>query len=128
MWPAVKEKPEKQTIGDELAKKLLTIAETAPNGLMIPLLYYLGLRRGEMLALQWGDFDWDSKVVHIRRAYDFTSKKPGQGDTPKTAQGERTVPLPDVLIDLLRPHRSLPHLHLLSDKGNQPAFSGAVSV
>ena len=120
MWPAVREKPEKQTIGDALAEKLLTIAETAPNGLMIPLLYYLGLRRGEMLALQWGDFDWDSKVVHIRRAYDFTAKKPGQDDTPKTAQGERTVPLPDALIDILRPHRSLPHLHLLSDKGNQP--------
>ena len=34
-------------------------------------LYYLGLRRGEALGLQWGDFDFDEDLVHIQRDIDF---------------------------------------------------------
>ena len=118
--PETKTPKEKQSIGDETATRLLSISQTAQNGLMIPLLYYLGLRRGEVLALQWGDFDWNAKTVHIQRAYDFTSKKPGENEAPKTFNGSRTVPVPDVLLDILRPLRGLPHILLLSDKGNLP--------
>jgi integrase len=53
-----------------------------------------GLRRGEMIGLQWGDVDLLERVLHVRRtigAYD----DPGEVSTTKTPAGERLVPILD---------------------------------
>ena len=86
---------------------------------MIYLLYYLGCRRGEMLGLQWGDFDWHTRMVHIQRSVDFNTGKSSVstlGPT-KTSTGDRWVPVPDDLADILLPLRGLPQTLLISDQG-----------
>jgi integrase len=56
-----------------------------------------GLRRGELVGLQWGDVDLLERVVYVRRSignYD----DPAEADdvlTTKTAAGERLVPILD---------------------------------
>jgi integrase len=53
----------------------------------------LGLRLGEVLGLQWGDFEKNEGVLHARRQWLVT----GQYGPPKTAAGFRGIPLPDDL-------------------------------
>jgi len=47
-----------------------------------------GLRRGELLALQWGDVDLDGGLLRVRAA--------------KTPSGIRDVPLPAFVVEVLR--------------------------
>ena len=103
----------------EEEERLLRTAASSQDGLMIYLLYYLGCRRGEMLGLQWGDFDWHTRMVHIQRSVDFNTGKSSVstlGPT-KTSTGDRWVPVPDDLAEILLPLRGLPQTLLISDQG-----------
>lgn len=52
----------------------------------------MGLRRGEVCGLSWGDVDFDRKVVSIRHSYDELGNLKGT----KTKAGTRLLPLPDI--------------------------------
>lgn len=56
-----------------------------------------GLRAGELWGLQWGDVDWNSKQIYVRR----TLWK-GQFQTPKSKYSSRKVDIPDMLVSELR--------------------------
>jgi integrase len=65
---------------------------------------FAGLRRGELLALTWVDIDLDRGAIRVTKALEETSagiriKK------PKSAAGERSVSLPQIVSDALREHR-----------------------
>ena len=111
---------EKLPLTIEQEDAVLDAASRNEYGLMIYLLYYLGLRRGEMLGLQWGDFDFNKKVVHIQRDIDFNSSGKSSvaviGDL-KTERADRIVPLPDALISILSPLRGLPNTFLIQKDG-----------
>ena len=115
--PTAKEK-EPLTIEQEDA--VLSAAANNEFGLMIYLLYFLGLRRGEMLGLQWGDFDFNKRIVHIQRDIDFnatgSSSRSAIGDL-KTQRANRLVPIPDALFSILMPLRGLPNTFLINDNG-----------
>lgn len=65
---------------------------------------YLGLRRGELLALRWRDLDLDLGTLQVRHTLQRVD-----GDLkflpPKTRTSRRTVPLPKPCLDALRSHR-----------------------
>ena len=88
--------------------RLLNAAEPARLGkdgmqrsnnyqLVIKFAIFTGVRSGELRGLQWGDVDWRSNQVHIRRAW-----KEGQFQQPKTRTSVRRIDLPKVLVDELR--------------------------
>lgn len=52
----------------------------------------MGVRRGEVCGLSWGDVDFDRKVVSIRHSYDELGNLKGT----KTKAGTRLLPLPDI--------------------------------
>jgi integrase len=56
-----------------------------------------GLRQGEQLGLQWGDIDWASKQVHVRRQF---SK--GKFSDLKTKHSRRRVGLSEGVLSALR--------------------------
>lgn len=112
----------KDSLTIEQEDALLLTASRHPYGLMIYLLYYLGVRRGEMLGLRWEDFDWQKKAVHIQRDIDFNTHSSSVavvGDL-KTKAANRWVPVPDELIEILAPLRSLPHMYLIADENGNP--------
>jgi integrase len=60
-----------------------------------------GIRRGELLALRWGDVDWFSKRIWVRR----NVNRHGQFQEPKTRGSVRAIAMPGTLIAALREHQ-----------------------
>jgi integrase len=80
----------------------------------ILLCLYTALRIGEVCALQWDDVDLDTGMLHVRQTLQrvrVAEAGPGAPKTrlmflpPKTESSVRSIPLPPVLVALLRRHK-----------------------
>ncbi len=65
------------------------------------MMLYCGLRRGEVLALDWSDIDLTSKVVKVTKAITFLTNQPII-KAPKSKAGIRDVPIPDFLVEIFK--------------------------
>ena len=63
-------------------------------------LLYTGCRKGEALALTFGDIDKTARRVHVAKSVYFVHNQ-GTIKKPKTQAGNREIILPEFLIDLL---------------------------
>lgn len=61
-------------------------------------LFWTGIRIGELLALNYKDFDLNAKTVKITKSYQKIKGK-DVITSPKTAKSTRTVGLPDFLVE-----------------------------
>ena len=59
-------------------------------------LYWAGIREGELLALTFDDFDLKAKTISITKTYQIVDGKEVVGP-PKTEKGRRVVQMPDTL-------------------------------
>jgi integrase len=67
-------------------------------------LLFMGLRRSELLALNWGNIDLAAKMIQVRQAVEET--KAGVSlKVPKTKNSTRDVTMPDIVVEALREHR-----------------------
>ena len=66
---------------------------------------YTGLRRGELLGLEWKDIDFDGSTVSISRNSLYTGRKGAYTDTTKTRQSRRVMKLPAALSAKLKQYR-----------------------
>jgi len=70
-----------------------------------------GMRKSELLGLQWGDVDWNSNTIFVKRSlkYRFKSKKKDEKswyfDTPKTKYSVRAIAMSPKLKEALEIHR-----------------------
>lgn len=65
--------------------------------------FWMGTRRGETLALQWKDIDFDNSTVSIRKT--VTKRIKGKDwalTTPKSKNSIRNITMPDIVISELR--------------------------
>ena len=58
------------------------------------ILYYTGMREGELLALTLGDIDFKAKQIHITKTY-YRIKGKDLINQPKTSSSERSIDIPD---------------------------------
>jgi integrase len=59
---------------------------------------FTGFRRGELLGLEWKDFDFENSVVTVRRTSNCTAEKGVYVDSPKTKNSRRSLKLsPDLM-------------------------------
>jgi integrase len=65
-----------------------------------------GLRRGELMGLQWGDVNLDTGRLEVRRAVEKTKAHGLQLKPPKTKRGRRGITLPAYAVEVLRQHRT----------------------
>ena len=99
---AQKGKPSKQR--EPLTDTEIKIVNKSINctfGLLAYFLLYTGLRKGELLALQWKDIDFANKLIHVYKSIYYESNKPCV-KLPKTKAGVRDVILLDCLADKLK--------------------------
>lgn len=73
---------------------------------MVMLALATGLRRGELVGLEWGDVDFAAGTITVQRAVCYV---PGRGlftKEPKTASSRRTLSVPPSVMALLKQHRA----------------------
>ncbi|QOS97926.1 site-specific integrase [Brevibacterium sp. JNUCC-42] len=73
--------------------------------LLFHMLIYTGARKGEILALQWHDIDFDKKTVSFSKTL-FYDKEGFIFQTPKTACSKRVISIDSKTLDLLRKWRT----------------------
>ena len=79
-----------------------------------------GMRRGEILALQWKDIDFDNNIINVTKSAEYIGNRANIKE-PKTEAGIRMVPLLDELKEFLltQPNRT-PDYYVISDDGKNP--------
>lgn len=95
------------------------IKRSADVWLLPTLILYTGLRRGEALALTWGDIDLDSQEIHVTKSLYHEGDRP-YIKTPKTASSVRMVPLLRPLRDVLPPPGDSADYVFSRDGGTSP--------
>lgn len=75
-------------------------------GLALKIVLELGLRRGELAGLEWGNIDLDSHCVNIKNNLIYSYGKVFM-ETTKTEESERTLYISDSLINMLKTHKKL---------------------
>nr|BBH95174.1 site-specific integrase [Thermogemmatispora argillosa] len=73
---------------------------------MIILALVTGMRRGELLALTWGDIDWKARSVEVCKTVEYFPHVGYVEDEPKTEAGKRHIILPVFAMELLKQHRA----------------------
>ena len=102
------EKPEISFLTDEETAVMLRANEKVRSDnlrTLIVLAVTSGMRRGEMLGLQWSSVDLDGHTVTVKQALEevggvFRFKK------PKAESSRRTIEIPEMTVDALRQHRA----------------------
>ncbi len=100
------ERKEMLTLTAEEAQRLLATAKGHRSEALLTLALTTGLRRGELLALQWKDIDWKDGSLQVRRS---VNRYAGQGfkvSEPKTKQSRRKIVLPAFVLEALKEHRT----------------------
>ena len=93
---------------------LLQAASERPDGLYMKIMLYCGLRPQEVDVLQWRFVDLDKKVIYVRQALKHKTSIIGP---PKSDAGERDVPIPDVLLEELKPRAAGPDEFVINRNG-----------
>lgn len=75
---------------------------------------FTGLRRGELLGLEWKDFDWDNCLMDVRRNSLWTKEKGIYTDSPKTKGSIRMLKLPQELVTQLLEYKKWQDEHKAS--------------
>ena len=101
-------KPEPKYLDEEQAKNLIDCLqnEGVQFRVMIELLMFTGLRRGELLGLEWSDIDFDNKIINVRRNSLYLPEMGVFEDETKTAGSQRAFKISDAVIDLLKEQRT----------------------
>ena len=65
---------------------------------------FTGMRRGEILALRWGNVDLAGKLIKVRQSLEVT-RAALRFKEPKSKAGTRDITLPAIVVDTLQAHR-----------------------
>lgn len=101
---------ERRALTEQEREQILATIHRHPQGALLAVLYYTGMRQGEMRGLQWGDINFDDGYIHIQRDIDSTNHN--QPGALKTRAADRIVPLSDPLRAILYPMRGLPTAYI----------------
>lgn len=108
---------------DEQVEKLLQATKGLPPYLFVMLGLYAGLRREEILALQWDSvyLDLEAPYLTVRRAWHTENNQPVILSELKTNAAKRNVPLPPQLLEALKEAKeSSASEYVIANKDGQP--------
>jgi integrase len=92
---------------DELLLLLkISSLETIKWRAIILLLICCGLRRGELLGLDWSDIDFRNNQIHIRKSSGYTTKDGIYTKSTKTERSMRILPMAEPIKSVLLDYRT----------------------
>ena len=93
----------KEALTDSQAKRLLEAIKGLPPYVFVMIGLYAGLRREEILGLQWDcvHLDCPAPYLSVQRAWHIENNRPVILTELKTAAARRDVPLPPQLVECL---------------------------
>lgn len=74
-----------------------TASNDIPFAFFAKFLLFTGCRRGEAFALMPQDIDFEKKTVTVNKTVEWLGSKPQIKSKPKTAAGNREIPIPNIL-------------------------------
>jgi integrase len=80
---------------------------------------YTGMRKGEILALQWKDINFEENTITVTKSVYFEGNTPRIKE-PKTKAGYRTIPLLPRLKDELLKSKKDDNEYVISENGKDP--------
>lgn len=104
--PKLAKKPV-EAFTQEQAEEFLSRLDSCPIDFrcMLTLLITTGIRRGELMGLQWRDIDFEHLTISIQRNVTYTPESGVVVDTPKTENSVRTIPIIPSVAELLAQYR-----------------------
>ena len=113
----------KNALTDEQVKLLLDTVKGLPPYTFIMIALYSGLRREEILGLQWDCvfLDVPTPYISVRRAWRSEHNRPVISTTLKTKAARRDVPIPKCLVACLREVKETAvSEYVIADRTGQP--------
>ncbi len=91
---------------DEEVQKLVEESKGTLIEIPIMLAAYMGLRRGEIAALQWKNVDMNGRILRIEESIAIDENYNAVAKKPKSAAGKRALPIPEVVFEALQRHKN----------------------
>ena len=113
----------REALTDQQVAVLLDTVKGLPPYLFIMLGLYAGLRREEILALQWDCvfLDAPTPYLSVRRAWRTEHNRPVISTVLKTKAAKRDIPIPKCLVDCLREAKASSNSdYVISDSNGEP--------
>lgn len=118
-----KAKKEKVALTDKQISTLLDTIKDLPPYLFVMLGLYAGLRREEILGLQWDCVHIDEEIpyISVRRAWRSVKNRPEVTTLLKTPAARRDIPIPQLLVDCLKAEKEKSSSdYVISDSNGEP--------
>lgn len=95
-------------LDDQQAIQLLELVQTQPiyYKTAIEVLLFTGMRRGELLGLEWHDIDFDKQTIKIQRSLQYLPDKGVFKDDTKNKSSNRVIKVPTTAIASLMQYRT----------------------
>ena len=113
----------REPLTDEQVRVLLDTIRDQPPYVFVMIGLYAGLRREEILGLQWDCVFLDEEVPYIavRRAWRSENNRPSVTTVLKTPHSRRDIPIPECLVNVLREQREKSNsIYVISDSEGMP--------
>lgn len=101
-------KQEAEFLDDKQAIHLLELMQEQPiyYRTAVAVLLFTGMRRGELLGLQWDDIDFENQTINIQRSLQYLPDRGVFVDETKNKSSNRVIKVPATAIDSLKSYRT----------------------
>ncbi len=106
--PPKAKRKEARYLDDIQAKKLLEAVQNEPYqySVIVQLLLFTGIRRGELCGLEWRDINFITECMHIQRSSLYIPDKGVFEDEPKNEMSKRVIRISASAMRLLKDYRA----------------------
>lgn len=116
--PSAAKATEKRVLTADERSRVEALFTTHEYGLYLAVMYYTGMRPGEVRGLQWGDIDWDAELIHVQRDIDDAAHS--TAGSLKTSAADRYIPIVSQLRPLLWDRRGVPAAYVFPGSNGKP--------
>jgi len=119
--PGGKRTPEKEALTAQESHQLIERVKNPRAKTFLLIALHTGMRRGEIVGLQWNDIDFEGKIIHVCHNAVMSPAQTTVNDFLKTTAGKRDIPLSDTLSEWLSSQKRNTHSkYVISMQNHQP--------